>query len=54
VRALDDGGLFLDRWGSSAADSGWTAGDLFDIPGIGMAGGLIWRMGGAMVEAFGG
>ena len=40
--ALDDGGRFLDRWGSEAALWGWTAGDLFDVPREGKPGGLIW------------
>ena len=46
--AVNDAGLFLDRWGSEAAKAGWTAGDLFDT-----AAGLVWFIGGATVEAFG-
>ena len=45
---LDDGGRFLDSWGSDAADAGWTPGDLFDA-----AAGLIWRLAGEPVEAIG-
>jgi len=52
-RAVNDGGLFLDRWGSEAALWGWTAGDLFDVPRDGQRGGLIWFIAGAAVEAFG-
>jgi hypothetical protein len=46
--ALDDGGRFLDAWGSDAADAGWTPGDLFDV-----SAGLVWRMAGERVEAIG-
>ena len=52
-QALDDGGRFLDRWGSEAALWGWTAGELFDVPRDGQAGGLIWSLAGERVEAFG-
>jgi len=30
VQALNDAGLFLDRWGSQAAKLGWPAVDLFE------------------------
>ena len=44
--ALDDGGRFLDAWGSEAAKLGWTVGALFDV-----ANGLIWRLAeGSVVE----
>ena len=46
--ALDDGGRFLDTWGGTAAEWGWTACDLFNVTA-----GLIWRIGGCGVEAFG-
>ena len=46
--ALDDGGQFLDAWGSEAADMGWTPGELFDVTA-----GLVWRLAGERVEAIG-
>src|SRR5208283_750537 len=46
--ALDDGGRFLDAWGSEAANLGWTPGELLDVTG-----GLVWRLGGERVEALG-
>jgi hypothetical protein len=52
-RAVNDGGLFMDQWGSEAALWGWTAADVFQAPKAGQPGGLIWRMNGATVEAFG-
>jgi hypothetical protein len=52
-RAVNDGGLFLDCWGSEAALWGWSAGDLFDIPHDGQRGGLIWFIAGERIEAFG-
>jgi hypothetical protein len=45
-RALDDGGLFLDQWGSDTAELGWTPDDLF-----GVNGGLVWRLAGERVKA---
>lgn len=51
---MGDGGRFLDAWGwVYETDWAWTAGELFDVPGAGKAGGLIWRLGGALVEAYG-
>jgi hypothetical protein len=47
--ALDDGGRFLDAWGSEAAEAGWTPGQLFDVTA-----GLVWRLAGERVEAIGG
>ena len=53
-QALDDGGRFLDAWGwVSESEWAWTVGELFDVPGPGKDGGLIWRLGGALVEAYG-
>ena len=52
-RALDDGGRFLDAWGREAAEWGWTAGELFDVPREGQVGGLIWFLAGERVAAFG-
>jgi hypothetical protein len=46
--ALDDGGRFLDAWGSEAAELGWTPGELFDVRA-----GLVWRLVGQHVEAIG-
>jgi hypothetical protein len=28
---MNDGGLFLDRWGNEALSHGWTVGDLFGL-----------------------
>jgi hypothetical protein len=53
-RALDNGGRFFDAWAwVSETEWAWTVGELFDVPGAGSAGGLIWRLGGALVEAYG-
>jgi hypothetical protein len=46
--ALDDGGQFLDAWGSKAAEAGWTPGELFDAKA-----GLVWRLAGERIEAIG-
>ncbi len=46
--ALDDGGRFLDAWGSEAAETGWTPGELFDVTA-----GLVWRLAGDQVDAIG-
>ena len=51
--ALDDGGRFLDGWGADAATMLWTAGELFDVPRGGRAGGLVWQLRGERVEALG-
>ena len=51
--ALDDGGRFLDNWGTLAAELQWSAGDLFDVPREGWRGGLAWEMRGERVEALG-
>jgi hypothetical protein len=40
----DDAGRFLDIWGSVAADLGWTANDIFDVPG-----GIAWFANGSLV-----
>ena len=46
--ALDDGGRFLDFWGSEAAELRWTPAELFDVTS-----GLVWRLASASVEALG-
>jgi len=51
--AVNDAGLFLDKWGTLAADMQWSTGDLFDVPREGRPGGLIWRLRGERVEALG-
>lgn len=51
--ALDDGGHFLDAWGADAATMRWTAGELFDVPRGGLAGGLVWQLKGERVRALG-
>ncbi|MDI9848136.1 hypothetical protein QM467_08745 [Rhodoblastus sp. 17X3] len=53
-RALDDGGRFFDGWGwVSESEWAWTAGELFDVPRAGIPGGLVWRLQGTPVEAYG-
>jgi hypothetical protein len=52
-RALDDGGRFLDAWGADAATMLWLAGELFDVPGDGRPGGLVWQLKGERVTALG-
>ena len=52
-RAVDDGGRFFDAWGAYAAEWGWTAGELFDVPREDQRGGLFWFICGEGVEAFG-
>jgi hypothetical protein len=46
--ALDDGGLFLDEFGSEAAFLGWTADEIFDL-WIG----ILWQLKGERVQALG-
>jgi hypothetical protein len=46
--ALEDGGRFLDAWGSEAAHMRWTPGELFDVTA-----GLVWRLAGQHAEAIG-
>jgi hypothetical protein len=48
-QAINDGGRFLDRWGSRANELGWTPGDLFDVPCDGKEGGLVWELAGKAV-----
>jgi len=43
--ALDDGGRFLDQWGSKAVDLDWRPGELFAVKA-----GLIWRLSGELVK----
>lgn len=50
-QATNDAGLFLDRWGDVAAEYGWTAGNLFDVPRDGSSGGLIWQLHGRQIRA---
>jgi hypothetical protein len=53
-RALDDGGRFLDQWGwVSNEEWAWAPDELFAIPRAIGDGGLIWRLSGALVEAYG-
>jgi hypothetical protein len=47
-RALDDGGRFLDAFGSHAAALGWTPGEIFDVRS-----GVIWRLAGEPVRRLG-
>jgi hypothetical protein len=50
-QVVDDAGGFLDQWGKLAAELGWTAGDLFDVPRIDGACGLAWWLRGRTVTA---
>ena len=50
---LDDAGRFFDQWGRMAADWGWTAGELLDVPRDDLTGGLLWELQGERIEAFG-
>lgn len=52
-QAIAAAGRFLDQWGSLAVDFQWTAGDLFDVPGNGKPGGLIWFLGSEAVRSLG-
>jgi hypothetical protein len=52
-QAIDDGGKFLDAWGSLAVEFGWTAGDLFDVPRDDGPGGLAWFCAGETVRSIG-
>ena len=48
LRALDDGGRFLDDFGERAAEIGWRPGELFDV-----GRGLVWNLRGERVLAIG-
>ena len=48
LRALDDGGRFLDGFGEKAAEIGWSPSELFDV-----GRGLVWNMRGERVLAIG-
>ena len=52
-RAINDAGLFMDKWGSLAVELKWTPGDLFDLPRDGRRGGLLWFLEGEKVRALG-
>lgn len=43
--AVNNAGLFLDEWGATAEQTGWTANDLFGHSG------LVWRLAGQPVTA---
>ncbi len=49
--ALDDRGQFLDCWGATAAELGWSPGAIFDLPGDNEKGGVIWLLLGAGVDS---
>src|SRR5450631_480807 len=52
--AVIDAGLFLDRWGSVAADFQWSPDDLFGALRDGcVTGALIWFVNGEAVRALG-
>jgi hypothetical protein len=48
LRALNDGGRFLDGFGEKAADIGWSPSELFDV-----GRGLVWNLRGERVLAIG-
>jgi hypothetical protein len=52
-QVIDDAGRFLDQWGNMAAELQWTAGDLFDVPRLDGACGLVWWLKGRTVSALG-
>jgi hypothetical protein len=52
-RAIEDVGRFLDGRGADAETMQWTAGELFDVPRDGRAGGLAWQLKGELVDALG-
>jgi hypothetical protein len=52
-QAIEDAGRFLDAWGADAETMQWTAGELFDVPRDGRAGGLAWQLKGELVDALG-
>jgi hypothetical protein len=52
-RDIEDGGRFLDLWGTDAAAMRWTAGELFDVPRDGRPGGLVWQLKGERVGTLG-
>lgn len=51
-QAIDDAGRFLDAWGTTAADLGWTGLDLSDRAERG-AHGLVWELDSRAVVALG-
>ena len=51
--AVNDAGLFLNRWVSLAVEFQWSPGDLFDVPRDGRQGGLVWFLKGEKVRALG-
>jgi hypothetical protein len=48
LRAKDDGGRFLDKWGSEAAELRYSPSELFDV-----GAGVIWRLAGEPVLGVG-
>ncbi|WP_146140354.1 hypothetical protein [Alsobacter soli] len=54
-QAMQDGGLFLDRWGVTADALGWEVADVFGLDPVAPlarydAMGLIWLLAGATVR----
>jgi hypothetical protein len=52
-RAVNDAGLFLDRWGAHAVQFVWSPANQFNVPRDGSQGGLVWFLRGEPVRAFG-
>jgi hypothetical protein len=50
-QVIDDAGRFLDEWGESAVEFGWTPGDIFDVPIDSGKCGLIWFLDGDSVRS---
>jgi hypothetical protein len=51
--AINDAGLFLDRWESLAFEPQWLPSDLFSASCDGSPSGLVWSLNGEAVRSFG-
>ena len=50
-QVIDDAGRFLDEWGESAVEFGWTPGDIFDEPNDSGKCGQAWFLNGEAVRS---
>jgi hypothetical protein len=48
-QAVNDAGIFLDRWGQVALNQGWTASEIFASDSMLPTGGLVSRLRGRVV-----
>jgi hypothetical protein len=48
-QAVNDAGIFLDRWGQVALNQGWTASEVFGSGGMSQTDGLVSRLRGGVV-----